>query len=95
MADLKFSYTNTDNADSAYEVVKTNITPETIEKFKVKAEFEYIDSSKHIVAKGSGFELNIQFLDDGAHLTLKLSMLFKAFKPKILESLENKLSKII
>lgn len=95
MSDLKFDYNNTDSAKNAYEVVKTNITPETIEKFKVKASFEYLDDNNHIIAKGSGFELNIHFLDDGAHLTLKLSLLFKAFKPKILESLEKKLSKII
>lgn len=95
MADLKFEYINTDSASGAYEVVKTSITPETIEKFKVKAEFEYSDDNLHILAKGKGFELNIHFLDDGAQLTLSLSMLFKAFKPKILESLEKKLSKVI
>jgi hypothetical protein len=95
MADLKLNYANTEGPESAYEVVKTSITPETIEKFKVKASFDYRDSDKEIVAKGSGFELNIQFLDDGAHLTLNLSILFRAFRPKILESLERKLSKVI
>lgn len=95
MADLKLSYSNTEGPEHAYEVVRTSITPETIEKFKVKAKFDYRDSDLEIVAKGSGFELNIQFLDDGAHLTLNLSMLFRAFRPKILESLERKLSKVI
>jgi hypothetical protein len=95
MADLKFDYQHSENPDIAYDAVKESVTPETIEKFKVKADLNYKDGDKEIVAKGSGFELNIKFLDDGAHLTLNLSLIFKAFKPKILESLEKKLSKII
>lgn len=93
--DLKINYNNCTDKDQAYQAVKSNITDETIAKFKVKAELKYDDAERSVCATGKGFELNITFLDDCAQLKLNLSLLYRAFKSKILDTLERKISKVI
>ncbi len=71
--DLKIPYGNVTSADQAFNAVKSNITSQMIEeKFKIKADISYFDSSKEIVAKGSGFELKMMFAPNEAHINLDL-----------------------
>ncbi len=93
--DKKINYNKTQNKDEAYGAVKTAITPETIEKFKVSADLDYIDEKKKITAKGEGFDLTIDFMEDSVGLDLSLSFMLKPFKAKILEGLEKQLTRIV
>ena len=89
------SYSNVDNKDAAYSAVKEYITPETLEKWKVKADVNYDDGGQKIYAKGKGFELNINFLDTEARAELNLSMLLRPLKGKIEEGLEKQLRRVV
>lgn len=92
---VKINYSKVDNPQDAYAKVKENITPETMERYKVNASFDYNDSANKIKAKGKGFELNMDFHSDHATINLELSFLLKAFKQKILDSLERQIGKVI
>lgn len=89
------SYKNVDNKDAAYAAVKEYITPETLDKWKVKADVHYDDGGQKINAKGKGFELNINFLDTQAQAELNLSLLLRPLKGKIEEGLEKQLKKVV
>lgn len=93
--DKTIQYTKTNSKDEAYEAVKQAITPETIEKFKVSAQLDYQDANKKILAKGKGFELKIDFMDDSVGMDLSLSFMLKPFRAKILEGLEKQLVRIV
>lgn len=93
--DKKIPYSKTQNKDEAYGAVKTAITPETIEKFKVSADLDYQDANKKITAKGKGFDLTIDFMEDSLGLDLSLSFMLKPFKSKIIEGLEKQLTRIV
>lgn len=91
----KINYSKVADASSAFALVKENITPDTMAKYKVKADFNYDEKNKVIHAKGSGFNLKMNFLADHAVIDLELSFLLKAFKQKIMESLEKQISRIV
>ncbi|MBJ00672.1 MAG: hypothetical protein CME67_05520 [Halobacteriovoraceae bacterium] len=93
--DKTIQYDKTANKDEAYEAVKKAITPETIAKFKVSADLDYRDGDKKILAKGKGFELKIDFMEDQLGIDLSLSFMLKPFKPKIIEGLEKQLVRIV
>lgn len=95
MGDLNIQYSKVQDKDEAFQKVKAAITPETVERFKVKADFDYDDSSREIKAKGKGFELWMNFSENEAHVKLKLSMLLKPFHGKIMEGLEKQLKRVI
>jgi hypothetical protein len=92
---IKVNYSNSADKAAAYQAVKTYITPETLEKWKVKADITYEDQGQMIKAKGAGFELNINFLDTHAEATLNLSLLLRPLKGKIEESLEKQLKRVV
>lgn len=91
----KINYTKVTSAAEAFQKVKENITPETMEKYKVSADFDYQEAQNRIIAKGKGFELKMNFLADHATIDLDLSFLLKAFKQKITDSLEKQISRVI
>lgn len=93
--DKKVGYNKASSKEEAYQAVKQAITPATIEKFKVSAELEYLDANHKIVAVGKGFDLKIDFVEDGVGLDLSLSFMLKPFKTKILEGLEKQLNRIV
>lgn len=93
--DKQIPYQKCESKQDAFNAVKEAITPETIEKFKVHAELEYLDSQDKITAKGKGFDLAINFLESGVGLDLSLSFMLKPFKSKIIEGLEKQLTRII
>lgn len=90
---LKIDYKQLTNADEAYAKVKQIITPEYIAKFQVKADINYDDAKKIVVAKGSGFTLELCFLDKHCDVDLDLSFLLKPLKGKILEKIEGQIKK--
>ncbi len=92
---IKASYNKVEDKAAAYQAVKEFITPETLEKWKVKADVNYDDGNQEIHAKGKGFELNINFLDTEAQAELKLSMLLRPLKGKIEENLEKQLKRVV
>lgn len=93
--DKKIGYQKTKSKEEAYQAVKTAITPETIERFKVSADLDYKDAEKKITAKGKGFDLKIDFMEDGVVMDLSLSFMLKSFKSKIIEGLEKQLVRIV
>lgn len=90
---VKINYQQVTNADDAYKKARALITPEYIEKFQVKADLTYDDVAKKVTAKGSGFTLQLCFLQDHCDLDLDLSFLLKPLKGKILEKLEGQIKK--
>lgn len=90
---VKISYQKATNADDAFNKAKALITPEYIEKFQVKADIKYDDAAKKVTAKGSGFTLNLVFLQDHCDLDIDLSFLLKPLKGKILEKIEGQIKK--
>jgi hypothetical protein len=92
---LKVNYEKVTSKSEAYTAVKGHITPELIEKFKVKAKVDYQESKSKIVAIGKGFELNISLLDDCAEATIKLSLLLRPLKGKILDGIEKQLKRVV
>jgi hypothetical protein len=91
---INVSYTKVCSVEDAYNLVKENITPETIAKYNVKADFEYIQHET-IVAKGKGFQLTLKFESSCCKGDLNLAFMFKPFKGKITDSITRQLSKIL
>ena len=92
---LKLDYSQSRNAEEAYQRVKSNITPETIARYQVSADLQYIDEQKRILADGSGFNLSMEFFETYAEVRLDLSFLLKPLKGKILSGLERQLTRLV
>lgn len=92
--DLAVKYQKATGPADAYQRVKEAITPETIAKFKVKADLSYKENEQ-IAASGKGFDLFFDFTGDEVQVTLKLGLLFKAFKGTILEGVEKQLGRVV
>ena len=93
--DLKVPYSNVTNKEEAFEVACSEITQEYIAKFNVKADVSINKASGNITAKGKGFKLSLDFKDDGVELSSEFGLLLKAFKGKVLETIERKLKKYV
>ena len=92
---VKVQYEKINDATAAFDKVKTNITPETIAKYNVKADLQYLADEKRILAKGSGFQMKMDFMADHVLIDLDLSLFLKPFKTKILESLEKQIRRLV
>lgn len=90
---LKIDYSKVKGKDVAYGKVKALITPEYIQKFQVKADVDYDDTQKKIIAKGKGFTLTLCFFETHCEADLELSLLLRALKSKILEKIEHQVAK--
>jgi hypothetical protein len=92
---VKVQYEKLKDPVLAYDAVKGHITPETIAKYNVKAEMEYSPADKKIVAKGTGFNMKMEFKSDHVFIDLDLSFLLKPFRSKILDSVEKQVRRIV
>lgn len=90
--DLKVSYNHTSTKEEAYQAAREQITPEYIAKWNMKADISYNEPNS-ISAEGKGFTLTLNFTDSAVEVDCKLSLLLKAFKGKVLETVERKLQK--
>lgn len=90
---VKIDYNKLTNANDAYSKAKEVITPAYIEKFQVKADVSYDDAKKKVMAKGTGFKLDLCFHDKYCDLDIDLSFLLKPLKGKIVEMLEGQIKK--
>ncbi|MDC1175076.1 polyhydroxyalkanoic acid system family protein [Bacteriovoracaceae bacterium] len=93
--DLRISYYIAKSQSEAYELAKAQITPEYVEKFKVKADINYNPSAGLIEAKGKGFTLSLKFDETKVVVNLDLSFMLKPFKSTILDTVERKLKKTV
>ena len=91
--DLKLNYANVATKDEAYSAVKGAVTPELLEKWKVKVDIEY--NKDNICAKGKGFTLNVDFKEDHCAIKLDVSFLLKPLKSKILEGVEKQFKRVV
>lgn len=91
--DLSVNYNKATSKGEAYELAKAQITPEYVEKFNVKADIAYDETSHSMKATGKGFTLDLQFEDDRCDVSLKLSLVLRPLKKKILATIEKKLEK--
>lgn len=90
---IKIDYTNTSSKADAYAAVKSAVTPEMLAKWQVKAELIYTDDN--ITAKGSGFTLSVDFLDNYCDINIKLNLLLKPLKSKIAEGIEKQFKRVV
>ena len=93
--DLKKAYKQVADKDEAFEKIKQVITPAYLAQFKVQTDIQYDKKSYCMTGKGKGFTLNLSFQDDHLDVDLELAFLLKAFKPKILASIEEQVDKVI
>lgn len=93
--DIRLDYKNLTNKEEAFLAVKKAITPETLAKFKVSADIDANESLNTIRAKGTGFDLNMVFLEDAVDINLDLSFMLKPFKKKVLETIESMVKKVL
>jgi hypothetical protein len=93
--DLKVPYTNVTTKDEAFDIACAQITADYIAKFNVKADVQTDKAAGTIVAKGKGFKLSLNFKDDGVELSSEFGLLLKAFKGKVLATIERKLQKYV
>lgn len=93
--DLELPYRQVSTPQEAFEKVKANITPKTMEKFQVKADFSYEEDKKIIHADGKGFHLVAECLEGHVSIHLKLSLILKPLKKKVLEIIEKEFSKVV
>ena len=92
---VKIDYVQTQTSDEAYGRAKESITAEKIEKYQVKADLDYQDSNKVIVAKGKGFTLTASFQDAHMDLDLNLSMFLKPLRGRIEGSIAKEFKRIL
>ena len=92
---VEIRYNNLSNKDQAYEAVKSRVDEEMMRKFKVKAKVTPSDADKKIKAKGKGFELTLNFLEDKVVADISLSLLLRPLKSKINSELEKELGKVL
>lgn len=92
---MKISYKQAKDSDDAFKRVEKAITPEEIAKFKVQATVNADAKNQQIIAQGKGFTLEFRFSETELEIDLKLSLLLKAFKGTILETLEKKVKKVV
>lgn len=93
--DLIVDYNKAKDSAEAFEIVKNYLTPANLERFKVKSSFDYRPDKGEIEAHGKGFSMLMRFNEGDVEVTLKLSLFMKAFKAKILASIEKLLKKEI
>jgi hypothetical protein len=89
------SYKMVKTPKEAYLIVKRYITPELMEKFNVKADFDYNETDSEIRAKGKGFELQLSFLPQKALVDLDVSFFLKAVQGVVLSKIERMLQSIL
>ena len=92
--DLSVKYDKTQDASEAFAKVKEVMTPEMLQKFKVKANLTYSEGEQ-IKASGKGFDLSFDFKNDEVQVSIKLGLLFKAFKGQVLEGVEKQLKRVV
>lgn len=95
MADLTFDYKKSKDFEEAYANVKNYITPENIQKFKVKAQIDYDKKNKKMVATGKGFTLTVLFDDSKVDLELKLSFILKPIRKTVLRQMDKEFSRLV
>lgn len=91
--DLSVKYQQSSGAQDAFEKAKSLITPEYIAKYGVSPDITFDESTPSITATGTGFTMKLIFVEGECQVELKLNFLLKAFRGKILEGVERKLSK--
>lgn len=90
---LLVDYRNLTNKEDAFASVKRVITPATLEKFKADI---YVDEeNKIITGTGTGFKLDLIFLDDAVDIKLDLSFLLKPFKGKVMDTIERMVKRAV
>ncbi len=92
--ELKIPYTNITDKNKGYEEAKKRI-PEVIQKFGVSADVKTDDANHSFVAKGSGFEAKLQFLDNECVVNVDLGFFLKPLKGKITEVIEKQIKKVV
>lgn len=92
---MKINYSKVTSKEEAYAAAKEAITPELIDRFKVKADINYNDANSVVSAKGKGFGLDIEFYENECEIKLDLSFMLKPLKSKILEGIEKQVKRIV
>ncbi len=91
---LSIPYGKTIDGKKAYSLVKEKITADYLSNFKIRAEIEYRNSTL-ISARGNGFLLSFNFAEEAVEIFLELSIIYSAFKNKILSKIEEELKSIL
>jgi len=85
-------YSKLREKNKAFNSIKGAAESGAFNSLKVKASFEYKQSSYEIVATGKGFKLSLLFREDSVQIGLELGFLYKALRSQIESALEKELS---
>jgi hypothetical protein len=92
---MRINYEKVTTKEEAYAKAKEAITPELIDRFKVKADVNYDDANSTVSANGKGFKLDIIFHEKECEIGLDLSFMLKPIRGKILEGIEKQVKRIV
>jgi hypothetical protein len=93
--DLRIPYKNFTDAKSAYQQVQKILKSQGLDGLPLKPELEFDDALKIVYAKGSGFKMRAEFCEEELVIDLELGLLFRAFKDKVLKTIESKLKNVV
>ena len=82
-------------AKEAYEAIKSKLTNNYFDRFKIKGEFKYDSKKMLITAAGTGFTFQLKFKDKEAEGDLELSFLLRPLKSTITSTVEKNLKGVL
>jgi hypothetical protein len=91
--DLKIPYVAVKNSQEAFGVVKNFLQNDGLSMLPVKPSFQFMPEKNLIIAEGSGFKIRALFEPEFVAISIDLSFLYRAFKGKVTEILEQHLKK--
>lgn len=95
MASTQIPYSLAKSEEDAFQKVKNGVNADLMSSFGVKADIQYDEAAKKIVAKGKGFELNVLFSASSVSLELNLGLLLRPLHGKVMGVLEKEFKKVV
>ena len=91
--DLKIPYVAVKSSKEAFKVVEEYLSGGGLAGIPIKPNFQFMPEKNLIIAEGSGFKIRALFEPEFVAVDMDLSFLYKAFKGKFLNTLEQHLKK--
>ncbi len=91
--DLKIPYSTVKNSQEAFAVVRSFLENDGLSIIPIKPHFQFMPEKNLIIAEGSGFKIRALFEPDFVAISIDLSFLYRAFKGKVSNVLEQHFKK--
>jgi hypothetical protein len=91
--DLKIPYVAVKSPHQAFKIVEEFLKADGLSSIPVKPSFQFMPEKNLIIAEGSGFKISALFEPEYLAISVDLSLLYRAFKGKIITLLEQQFKK--